>query len=328
MFDVVANPDFQSFNELYLVTECCGSDLSQLLRSDAFLKAKHVNTLLYDLLAGLNCVHSAGIVLCELDPATDYSLKICGFGSSRALIEDSLCTQNPLHVPRSTPQEGSRHSSLKQCSGIVANRWYRALELLLNQERITTAVDLWSAGCIYAELFRMLPGTAIQDRAPLFPGGPDQLRHVFGAIGTPGEADLTWLDSDASRNHLKDYYFAWTMGKQLISKFPKSPAGSVTMLDHLLKFVASARWSAEEALDDSLFHDLRPQAASKRGGAGGQSSFRVYDGTAVSKVGRDAASKAFCKRHQQVSSAECSCHPPSAGQNNWLFIAGLCRIVW
>lgn len=267
LFDVVANPDLQSFDELYLVTECYGTDLGKLLRSDAVLQAVHINAMLYNLLAGLNYVHSAGIVLCELSPANclvnaDYGLKIQGFGSSRALIEGSSYAHNPLHAPRSTAPEGNRHhaSRIKRCNAVVADRWYRAPELLLNQERITAAVDLWSTGCIYAELLRMLPGTAIQDRAPLFPGGPDQLRHIFGVLGMPREADLTWLDSDVSRNRFKDYYSASTQGEQLTTNFPEAAADLVAIVDQLLKFVPSTRKSAEEAFSNSLFCDFRQPA--------------------------------------------------------------------
>lgn len=87
-------------------------------------------------------------------------------------------------------------------------RWYRAPELILIQP-YTAAVDIWSMGCILAELLSMQEGSVpgYQDRAPLFPGGScyplsgeggsiksderlDQLNVIFGVIGTPSPEDI------------------------------------------------------------------------------------------------------------------------------------------
>merc|ERR1712048_1020981 len=58
----------------------------------------------------------------------------------------------------------------RHLTGHVVTRWYRAPELILLQETYTNAIDVWSVGCIYAELLGMLEGTSLQDRGPLFPG--------------------------------------------------------------------------------------------------------------------------------------------------------------
>lgn len=66
----------------------------------------------------------------------------------------------------------------------VATRWYRAPELLLNWKTYNEAVDVWSVGCIFAELLR---------RSPLFPGNDTQhqLQLIFELIGVPEEDNLT-----------------------------------------------------------------------------------------------------------------------------------------
>lgn len=164
--NVVAPNSMQTCDELYMVMELCDSDLKKLCRTDVTLSLLHVNTLLYNLLVGLKYLHSAGIYHRDLKPANclvnqDCSLKICDFGLSCAIIE-----QRP-HLD--TPQ-GSVPRLKRSLTGHVVTRWYRAPELILLQGTYTEAIDVWSAGCIHAELLGMLEGKRVQDRGPLFPG--------------------------------------------------------------------------------------------------------------------------------------------------------------
>lgn len=66
----------------------------------------------------------------------------------------------------------------------VVTRWYRAPELCLQSATYNTKIDVWSCGCILAELLL---------RRPLFPGTSDleQIHKIFEVIGTPG--DMEWL---------------------------------------------------------------------------------------------------------------------------------------
>ena len=96
----------------------------------------------------------------------------------------------------------------RQLTRHVVTRWYRAPELILVQP-YTSAVDIWSMGCILAELLSMQEGN-YQDRSPLFPGGScyplsgnkdesgdddrlDQLNVILGVIGTPELKELDWV---------------------------------------------------------------------------------------------------------------------------------------
>ncbi|XP_012234760.1 cyclin-dependent kinase 11B isoform X2 [Linepithema humile] len=71
-------------------------------------------------------------------------------------------------------------SPLRQYTPIVVTLWYRAPELLLSDREYSTPIDMWSVGCIFAELLRM---------EPLFPGKSDidQLNKIFKELGTPSE---------------------------------------------------------------------------------------------------------------------------------------------
>jgi serine/threonine protein kinase len=98
------------------------------------------------LLRGLKYIHSAKIVHRDLKPRnllvnSNCDLKICDFGLARPLFKNVKA--NVL-------------------TEYVATRWYRAPELLLSANHYTTSVDMWSVGCIFAEMLQrkpFLPGT-------------------------------------------------------------------------------------------------------------------------------------------------------------------------
>ena len=62
----------------------------------------------------------------------------------------------------------------------IVTLWYRSPEVLLGSTHYSTPVDMWSVGCIFAEMVR---------KAPLFPGDSEfqQLLHIFKILGTPNE---------------------------------------------------------------------------------------------------------------------------------------------
>ena len=100
----------------------------------------------------------------------------------------------------------------RQLTKHVVTRWYRAPELILVQP-YTSAVDIWSIGCILAELLSMQEGN-YQDRSPLFPGGScyplsgkedggeddrlDQLNVILEVLGTPNAKELEWVGTKVS----------------------------------------------------------------------------------------------------------------------------------
>lgn len=106
---------------------------------------------------GLKYVHSAGVVHRDLKPSNilvneNCDLKICDFGLARI--------QDP------------------QMTGYVSTRYYRAPEIMLTWQKYDVEVDIWSAGCIFAE---MLEGK------PLFPGKDhvNQFSIITELLGTP-----------------------------------------------------------------------------------------------------------------------------------------------
>lgn len=130
----------ENFREVYLVTNLMGADLNNIVKCQK-LTDDHVQFLVYQLLRGLKYIHSAGIIHRDLKPSNlavneDCELRILDFGLARQ-TDDEM-------------------------TGYVATRWYRAPEIMLNWMHYNQTVDIWSVGCIMAELLKgkaLFPGT-------------------------------------------------------------------------------------------------------------------------------------------------------------------------
>nr|XP_036862584.1 mitogen-activated protein kinase 11 isoform X6 [Manis javanica] len=164
----------EDFSEVYLVTTLMGADLNSIVKCQA-LSDEHVQFLVYQLLRGLKYIHSAGIIHRDLKPSNvavneDCELRILDFGLARQADEEM--------------------------TGYVATRWYRAPEIMLNWMHYNQTVDIWSVGCIMAEL--------LQGKA-LFPGSDyiDQLKRIMEVVGTPSPEVLAKISSEHARTYIQ-----------------------------------------------------------------------------------------------------------------------------
>jgi mitogen-activated protein kinase 1/3 len=292
LYDIVAPRDMNTFEELYMVMEICDSDLKKLCRTDVTLSPLHINTLLYNLLVGLSYLHSAGIYHRDLKPANclvnqDCSVKICDFGLSRAIGDER--TEELPNTPRGD-EEGAPQPAVpavphtqrlkRHLTGHVVTRWYRAPELILLQENYTEAIDVWSVGCIYAELLGMLEGTKIHDRGPLFPGSScfplspdhkhktdykyhtrgkhDQLNMIFNLLGTPTDKHVEQFERDDAKRYIR--CFAERDGEGFAKKFPHVDAAAVELLEQTLRFCPRERATVAAVLDHPIFREIRDPA--------------------------------------------------------------------
>jgi len=292
LYDIVAPRDMNTFEELYMVMEICDTDLKKLCRTDVSLTALHINTLLYNLLVGLNYLHSAGIYHRDLKPANvlvnqDCSVKICDFGLSRAIHDAKLDLEDLPNTPRG--YDGAqqlvpvgRHTQrlTRALTRHVVTRWYRAPELILLQEHYSEAIDIWSVGCIYAELLGMLEGTRVQDRGPLFPGSScfplsparrhrtdhrfhtrgshDQLNVIFDLLGTPTAEQVGQLERDDAKRYVR--CSAERAGRGFASKFPHVNNGAIELLEMTLRFCPQERATVAALLDHPELREVRDPA--------------------------------------------------------------------
>jgi mitogen-activated protein kinase 1/3 len=279
-----------SFNDIYLVMEVCDTDMKKLCRTEVHLSQLHVKKLFYNLLVGLHYIHSAGIYHRDLKPANvlvnqDCSVKIADFGLSRAVAGDK--------IRRCRRQDEAACAPRRYLTSHVVTRWYRAPELILLQDHYDEAIDIWSLGCIFAELLGMLEWTRFKDRLPLFPGAcciplspedsgrsekctgrcmgsqsaqsaprHDQLNTIFNVIGTPAEEEVSRLDSDAQQYLLS---FPKRQGKGLRSRVrcTEKEADAMELLERMLRFSPKDRITVREVMRHRTFTAVRDTAKEK-----------------------------------------------------------------
>ncbi|XP_066599865.1 cyclin-dependent kinase 11A-like [Prorops nasuta] len=137
-------------------------------------------------------------------------------------------------------------SPLRQYTPIVVTLWYRAPELLLGDKEYSTPVDIWSVGCIYAELLRM---------EALFPGKSeiDQLHRIFKEMGTPSER--VW-PGYSKLPMVQKIPFAHYPVNNLRQRFTLSSTDlGVELLNKFLTYDPHQRITAEEALQHPYFSE-------------------------------------------------------------------------
>ena len=179
----------------------------------------------------------------------------------------------------------------QQLTHHVVTRWYRPPEVILHNQRreFVTAIDMWSVGCIFAELLSTVEANC-EDytlREPLFPGHTsfpdtpgkterhdqytgrdtwksekDQLNVIFDIIGTPGDSDIKSIQNRNARLYLQT--IANMKHKKCIDlkeKYPGSSDAAIDLLKELITFDVSKRISVEKALSHSYFADIRDLGA-------------------------------------------------------------------
>ena len=106
-------------------------------------------------------------------------------------------------LSRRAPDEDAENQAMTEH---VVTRWYRPPELMLCADGMyTAAVDVWSVGCIFAELL---------GRGPLFPGKNfmHQLALIFEIIGTPPDDELAYIRSDQAIRFMRSLPVRWLLG--------------------------------------------------------------------------------------------------------------------
>ncbi|VYS54870.1 unnamed protein product [Arabidopsis thaliana] len=206
-------------SNLYLVFEYLDTDLKKFI--DSHRKGSNPRPLEASL------VQSHGVLHRDLKPQNllldkdKGILKIADLGLSRAFT-----------VP------------LKAYTHEIVTLWYRAPEVLLGSTHYSTAVDIWSVGCIFAEMIR---------RQALFPGDSEfqQLLHIFRLLGTPTEQQ--WPGVMA----LRDWHVYPKWEPQDLSRaVPSLSPEGIDLLTQMLKYNPAERISAKAALDHPYFDSL------------------------------------------------------------------------
>ncbi|KAG0492879.1 hypothetical protein HPP92_005968 [Vanilla planifolia] len=230
---IILPPSRREFRDIYVVFELMESDLHQVIKANDDLTPEHHQFFLYQLLRALKYIHSANVFHRDLKPKNilanaDCKLKICDFGLARVSFNDA--------------------PSAIFWTDYVATRWYRAPELCGSFfSKYTPAIDIWSIGCIFAE---MLTGK------PLFPGKNvvHQLDLMTDLLGNPSPETITKIRNEKAKRYL--YNMRKKHKVSFCQKFSGADPLALALLERLLSFDPKDRPTAEEALADPYFHGL------------------------------------------------------------------------
>lgn len=230
--DIMPPSSRNDFKDVYLVYELMDTDLHQIIRSSQTLTDDHCQYFIYQILRGLKYVHTANVLHRDLKPSNlllnaSCDLKICDFGLARTSNEKGFMTE------------------------YVVTRWYRAPELLLSCEDYSASIDVWSVGCIFAELL---------GRKALFPGKDyiQQLKLIIQVLGSPADEDLAFIQSDKARSYIKTLPF---QPKVPFTKlYPHANPLAVDLLEKMLVFDPKKRITVEQALRHPYLGSLHDES--------------------------------------------------------------------
>ncbi|CEP15991.1 hypothetical protein [Parasitella parasitica] len=195
-------------------------------KSKQLMPPLYIKLYTYQILRSLAYIHSNGICHRDikpqnllLDPASGI-VKLCDF---RKML---------------LPEEPN--------VSYICSRYYRAPELIFGAQNYTVAIDIWSAGCVMAELMLC---------QPLFPGesGIDQLVEIIKVLGTPTKDQLSSMNPNYTEHRfpqIKPHPFSKVFK-------PKIPQDAIDFVASMLKYSPKTRPTAYEAMAQPYFDELR-----------------------------------------------------------------------
>ena len=196
-----------------------------------------IKSFMFQLLNGIEFCHSNRVLHRDLKPQnllinSKGQLKLADFGLARA-----------FGIPVNT------------FSNEVVTLWYRAPDVLLGSRTYNTSIDIWSAGCIMAEMYT---------GRPLFPGttNEDQLQKIFRLMGTPSER--SWPGISQFPEYKANFPIYATQDLRII--LPSVDIVALDLLNRMLQLRPEMRISAADALTHRWFADLRQVRSSQQPG--------------------------------------------------------------
>lgn len=217
---------------LHLVLEFIPETVNKVARHYAKSKQTipmfYIKLFMYQLFRSLAYIHSMGICHRDIKPQNllldpeSAVLKLCDFGSAKQLVKGELNVS------------------------YICSRYYRAPELIFGATDYTCNIDIWSAGCVLAEL---LLGQ------PIFPGdsGVDQLVEIIKVLGTPTREQIRQMNPN-----YQEFKFPQIRAHPWNKVFrPRTPPEAIHLASKLLEYTPSSRITPLEACAHAFFDELR-----------------------------------------------------------------------
>ena len=239
--DIIILTTDDPLSGINLVFERYESDLDKVIRSKQHLTPAHIQYFLYQILHGVHYIHSAKLIHRDLKPSnilvnTNCEIKICDFGLARPthhIRETSLsATDDPPRI-------------FHKLTEYVVTRWYRSPEVILGcSGRGNPSLDIWSIGCILAELVL---------GSPIFPGksANEVLVLIFKLMGTPELQDREWIDDSLSIHYVSR--LPSRPRQDLGKKLNCTDSSLLDVLAKLLDLNPTKRITTVQALQHSFF---------------------------------------------------------------------------
>lgn len=214
--------------KLYLIFEYLDHDLKKYMNAyGAPLPPMTVKSYIYQIISALAYCHSHRVLHRDLKPQNilidrQGSVRLADFGLARA-----------FGLP------------IKTYTHEVVTLWYRAPEILLGARQYSTPVDMWSVGCIFAEMAQ---------KRPLFLGDSeiDQLFKIFRVLGTPTEESFPGVHGFPD---FKPSFPKWKYSG-VAQLAPNLDEAGMELLERMVCYDPSKRISAKAALSHRYFADL------------------------------------------------------------------------
>jgi cell division cycle 2-like protein len=238
----LTEPKRNKKGNISIIYEYIENDLSTLMDNKVIFSIDSIKCIMYQILKGIEYLHSNYIIHRDLKTANiliknDGIVKIADFGMARKI--KMLPSLNKAYTTN------------------VCTIWYRAPELLLKESIYRTEIDMWSIGCVFAELLINKPIFGIDKNDTVA-----ELEAIIKIIGSPSDVDLeryraingddyinSVLPKEVYTNNLRKYIDD--------NRTEKINDESFSFLNKLLKFNPKQRYTIDEALKDPFFKDIK-----------------------------------------------------------------------